>query len=86
MDGIYIYADPNAEDTSASYRYPPDSTHFIATFRSDDDEWYVTAIYRGPCRSPKSAVHIELTDAAQEAVLRRARIMGNNKMENRNKR
>lgn len=70
LDGVRMDANPCAQTFPRAYRYTPMSTQFSAVYKNRC--WHITDIYRGKCGGPRSAVRIELTDAAREAVLEHA--------------
>lgn len=69
MRGCSVSVDVNAQAFPNAYRFAPESTIFGAVFTASG--WAITAIQRGPCRSPGVGVRAELTDDARAAIMAR---------------
>ena len=69
MDEIVAEVDINAQSFPSAYKYIPESTHFLARYKSGS--WRLTRLGRNTTKSPKSAIRLLLTDAAKEALIKR---------------
>lgn len=67
LEGVTVHVDDHAQKFPNSYKYVPESTHFIAVYKAGT--WRVTDIHRGTCTTCESTV--DLTDAAKAAIIDR---------------
>lgn len=74
MVGVAASVDLCAQDFPRAYKYTPESTHFCMVYTPSG--WALVGVGRSNTRSKNHAVEFKFTDAAREAIIARASVMG----------
>lgn len=73
LNGTIVKYD-GAEHFPSTYKYLPESTHFIA--KNSNGKWYITDLFRSVCPNRKTwNTHISYSPEAQEWILENASYM-----------
>lgn len=66
-EGIRARIDPSAQNFPRAYKYTPQSTQFVLEYRRG--AWRLCTVIRDACRREGHAVELDLTPAAEAAIL-----------------